>query len=336
MASSAALPWPLGAVFAECESWASEGASTSSCDQASCSTLAEARPDVQMTRTRKPNTALEPDIGTRPCSLVKLVSHQFCPRLKPVIAYGDASLAPSGLGWQSFTQLCIFTGKPKLLEKATTRRTAHRVMAKKKRKGSDKHKKDPGKKQKGKQRQERRAGARADVRCRPRLMCPRTVCVPALCLGLSKWPVKMLIVLGRKSSRSRRALCCAGESKPDASYGRISSCGLHSQIASLFVLRIFLTCLAGYPTPGYRSATQPPAHAGRPGRGAAGAADGGASALGHCWAVGRWASRVGGEQRPFHAFARHPQAIRAGAGAGASGQPAVGVCHLMLHLGLEL
>ncbi|GFH12229.1 hypothetical protein HaLaN_07871, partial [Haematococcus lacustris] len=49
-----------------------------------------------------------------------------------------------------------FHGKPKLLEKATARRTAHRVMAKKK------HKKDPGKKHKasrsaqGKQRQARR------------------------------------------------------------------------------------------------------------------------------------------------------------------------------------
>ncbi|KAJ9513573.1 hypothetical protein QJQ45_006120 [Haematococcus lacustris] len=38
--------------------------------------------------------------------------------------------------------------------------------------------------------------------------------------------------------------------------------GVHSQlrvIASLFVLRIFLTCLVGYPTPGYPSAPTPPA-----------------------------------------------------------------------------
>ncbi|KAJ9513992.1 hypothetical protein QJQ45_021064, partial [Haematococcus lacustris] len=38
--------------------------------------------------------------------------------------------------------------------------------------------------------------------------------------------------------------------------------GVHSQlrvIASLFVLRIFLTCLVGYPTPGFRSAPTPPA-----------------------------------------------------------------------------
>ncbi|KAJ9530319.1 hypothetical protein QJQ45_000712 [Haematococcus lacustris] len=38
--------------------------------------------------------------------------------------------------------------------------------------------------------------------------------------------------------------------------------GVHSQlqvIASLFVLRIFLTCLVGYSTPGFRSAPTPPA-----------------------------------------------------------------------------
>ncbi|KAJ9513661.1 hypothetical protein QJQ45_015417 [Haematococcus lacustris] len=38
--------------------------------------------------------------------------------------------------------------------------------------------------------------------------------------------------------------------------------GVHSQlrvIASLYVLRIFLTCLVGYPTPGFRSAPTPPA-----------------------------------------------------------------------------
>ncbi|GFH24645.1 hypothetical protein HaLaN_22476, partial [Haematococcus lacustris] len=56
-----------------------------------------------------------------------------------------------------FTQSCIFHGKPKLLEKATARRTAHRVMAKKKRKGSDKKRKVSRSAQ-GKQRQERRDG----------------------------------------------------------------------------------------------------------------------------------------------------------------------------------
>ncbi|KAJ9533703.1 hypothetical protein QJQ45_026839, partial [Haematococcus lacustris] len=37
------------------------------------------------------------------------------------------------------------------------------------------------------------AGPRADVRCRPRLMCPRTVCVPAFCLGLSKWQLRLVM-----------------------------------------------------------------------------------------------------------------------------------------------
>ncbi|KAJ9505019.1 hypothetical protein QJQ45_025602 [Haematococcus lacustris] len=41
----------------------------------------------------------------------------------------------------------ILTGNPKLLKKATARLNAHRVIAKDKRKGSDKHKEDPGKKQ---------------------------------------------------------------------------------------------------------------------------------------------------------------------------------------------
>ncbi|GFH16911.1 hypothetical protein HaLaN_13431, partial [Haematococcus lacustris] len=45
--------------------------------------------------------------------------------------------------------------KPKLLEKATARRTAHRVMAKKKRKGSDKKQKVSRSAQ-GEQRQARR------------------------------------------------------------------------------------------------------------------------------------------------------------------------------------
>ncbi|KAJ9511043.1 hypothetical protein QJQ45_002865 [Haematococcus lacustris] len=59
---------------------------------------------------------------------------------------------PSGL-----TSLHESSVKPKLLEKATARRTAHRVMAKKKRKGSDKKKKVSRSPQ-GKQRQERRDG----------------------------------------------------------------------------------------------------------------------------------------------------------------------------------
>ncbi|KAJ9530606.1 hypothetical protein QJQ45_014771, partial [Haematococcus lacustris] len=43
--------------------------------------------------------------------------------------------------WSMLTSLHESPGKPKLLEKATARRTAHRVMAKKKRKGSDKKQK---------------------------------------------------------------------------------------------------------------------------------------------------------------------------------------------------
>ncbi|GFH14072.1 hypothetical protein HaLaN_10052, partial [Haematococcus lacustris] len=59
--------------------------------------------------------------------------------------YGISLLAvPFPLHLCIFTQSCIFHGKPKLLEKATARRTAHRVVAKKK------HKKDPGKKRKAK------------------------------------------------------------------------------------------------------------------------------------------------------------------------------------------
>ncbi|GFH22748.1 hypothetical protein HaLaN_20260 [Haematococcus lacustris] len=64
------------------------------------------------------------------------------------------------------------------------------------------------------------------------------LCVPALFVTPpAKWPVKMLIVLGRRSSRSRRALYCAGARKPDASYGRISSCGLKSTPSSACLCR---------------------------------------------------------------------------------------------------
>ncbi|GFH14392.1 hypothetical protein HaLaN_10436 [Haematococcus lacustris] len=54
----------------------------------------------------------------------------------------------SALAQHSHTIVC-FHGKPKLLEKATVRLNAHRVMAKDKRKSTTKHNKDPGKKQKG-------------------------------------------------------------------------------------------------------------------------------------------------------------------------------------------
>ncbi|KAJ9505834.1 hypothetical protein QJQ45_026012 [Haematococcus lacustris] len=134
-------------------------------------------------------------------------------------------------------------GKPKLLEKATARRTVHRVMAKKKRKGSDKHKKDPGKKQKasrspqGKQRQERRDGWTT----RRRQLTP-----PPYVIKVSEGAV----LRGCKNTRRKLRAHLQFRAK------------IHYQlrvIASLLVLSIFLTCLVGYPTPGYRSATQPPA-----------------------------------------------------------------------------
>ncbi|KAJ9532706.1 hypothetical protein QJQ45_010808 [Haematococcus lacustris] len=110
-------------------------------------------------------------------------------------------------------------------------------MAKKKRKGSDKHKKGPPKKPKasrspqGKQRQERRD----DWNTRRRQVI--------------KVPEGTVLHRCKKTKRKLRAHL---QLRAEA----------HSQlrvIASLFVLRIFLTCLVGYPTPGYRSATEPPA-----------------------------------------------------------------------------
>ncbi|KAJ9529410.1 hypothetical protein QJQ45_013724, partial [Haematococcus lacustris] len=114
----------------------------------------------------------------------------------------------------------------------------------------------------GKQREERRAEwktQRRQVRTRPRLVCPRTVCVPASCLGLSKskcqnvncaWLQVIKVPGGCK--KTKRKLMAHFQLRVE----------VHSQlrvIASLFVIRIFLTCLVGYPTPGYRSATEPPA-----------------------------------------------------------------------------
>ncbi|GFH11367.1 hypothetical protein HaLaN_06852, partial [Haematococcus lacustris] len=84
-------------------------------------------------------------------------------------------------------------------------------MAKKKRKGTAKQKKGPAKKPKasrspqGRQRQERRNGWETKRR---------------------QWHVKVLIVLGRRSSRSRVGLCCAGAKRRSASYRRTSSCKL--------------------------------------------------------------------------------------------------------------
>ncbi|KAJ9521544.1 hypothetical protein QJQ45_008839 [Haematococcus lacustris] len=120
--------------------------------------------------------------------------------------------------------------KPKLLEKATARRTARLVMAKKKRKGSDKKQKVSRSPQ-VKQRQDRRDGW--TTRRRQVIKVPEG----AVLRGCKKTRRKL-----REHLRLRAEI--------------------HSQlrvIASLFVLRIFLTCLVGYPTPGSASAPQPPA-----------------------------------------------------------------------------
>ncbi|KAJ9527590.1 hypothetical protein QJQ45_025876 [Haematococcus lacustris] len=103
-------------------------------------------------------------------------------------------------------------------------------MAKKKRKGSDKKRKVSRSAQ-GKQRQDRRDGWATRQR--------QVIKVPegALLRGCKKTRRKL-----REHLRLRAEI--------------------HSQlrfIASLFVLRIFLTCLVGYPTPGSPSAPQPPA-----------------------------------------------------------------------------
>ncbi|KAJ9516508.1 hypothetical protein QJQ45_011141 [Haematococcus lacustris] len=103
-------------------------------------------------------------------------------------------------------------------------------MAKKKRKGSDKKRKVSRSAQ-GKQRQARRDGWATRQR--------QVIKVPegAVLRGCKKTRRKL-----REHLRLRAEI--------------------HSQlrfIASLFVLRIFLTCLVGYPTPGSPSAPQPPA-----------------------------------------------------------------------------
>ncbi|KAJ9505112.1 hypothetical protein QJQ45_006551 [Haematococcus lacustris] len=103
-------------------------------------------------------------------------------------------------------------------------------MAKKKRKGSDKKRKVSRSAQ-GKQRQDRRDGW--TTRRRQVIKVPEG----AVLRGCKKTRRKL-----KEHLRLRAEI--------------------HSQlrfIASLFVLRIFLTCLVGYPTPGCASAPQPPA-----------------------------------------------------------------------------
>ncbi|KAJ9510918.1 hypothetical protein QJQ45_027858 [Haematococcus lacustris] len=200
------------------------------------------------------------------------------------------------MGLTKCTALVVSPTKNLVNDGATARLNAHRVMAKK---GSGKHKKDPGKKQKGacpqptvssvsyalcdnpslllvpsqrlvplkasNDRSVGMAGPRADVRCSPCLMCPRIVYVPALFVsppvkvayqnGNFAWLQVMKVPEGavlRGCKKTRRKL---------REHLRLRA-EIHSQlrlIASLLVLRIFLTCLVGYPTPGFPSAPQPPA-----------------------------------------------------------------------------
>ncbi|KAJ9506376.1 hypothetical protein QJQ45_019525 [Haematococcus lacustris] len=147
----------------------------------------------------------------------------------------------------------------RLLEKATARRTAHRVMAKKKRKGSDKKHKASRSAQ-GKHVE--MAGPLVDVRCGSALCVPALFvltppCVLACQNGNLAWLQVIKVPEGavlRGCKKTRRKL---------REHLRLRT-EIHSQlrvIASLFVLRIFLTCLVGYPTPGSPSAPQPPAPA---------------------------------------------------------------------------
>ncbi|KAJ9518750.1 hypothetical protein QJQ45_026018 [Haematococcus lacustris] len=113
----------------------------------------------------------------------------------------------------------------------------------------------------GKQREERRAEwktQRRQVRTRPRLVCPRTVCLGPTMLPVKMacqsadcdWPQVIKVPGGavlRGCKKIKRKLMAHSQLRA----------GVHSQlrvIASLYVLRILLTCLVGYPSPGYRSA----------------------------------------------------------------------------------
>ncbi|KAJ9513815.1 hypothetical protein QJQ45_020897 [Haematococcus lacustris] len=101
----------------------------------------------------------------------------------------------------------------------------------------------------------------------PHLVCPRIVSVPACprivsphCVPACQnvdcaWPQVMKVPEGavlRGCKKTKRKLKAHFQLRA----------GVHSQlrvIASLYVLRIFLTCLVGYSTPGFRSAPTPPA-----------------------------------------------------------------------------
>ncbi|KAJ9533483.1 hypothetical protein QJQ45_026525 [Haematococcus lacustris] len=107
--------------------------------------------------------------------------------------------------------------------------------------------------------------ASATTGAHPRLVCPNTVCVPALFVSPHCFPacqnvdcnwLQVIKVPGgavlRGCKKTKRKLLAQFQLRAE----------IHSQlrvIASLFVLRIFLTCLVGYPTPGFRSAATTPA-----------------------------------------------------------------------------
>ncbi|KAJ9508167.1 hypothetical protein QJQ45_021567, partial [Haematococcus lacustris] len=99
-------------------------------------------------------------------------------------------------------------------------------------------------------------GAHAPLPCMPpHCLCPRIVSRPVDVACHVAWPQVIKVPGGavlRGCKKTRRKLKQHFQLRAE----------IHSQlrvIASLFVLRIFLTCLVGYPTPGFRSAPTPPA-----------------------------------------------------------------------------
>ncbi|KAJ9514005.1 hypothetical protein QJQ45_021108 [Haematococcus lacustris] len=86
------------------------------------------------------------------------------------------------------------------------------------------------------------------------------LCVPAFCLGLSKWQL-CLVMQVIKVPEGAVLRGCKKTRRKLREHLRLRA-EIHSQlrvIASLLFLRIFLTCLVGYPTPGFPSAPQAPA-----------------------------------------------------------------------------
>ncbi|KAJ9523946.1 hypothetical protein QJQ45_022409 [Haematococcus lacustris] len=168
------------------------------------------------------------------------------------------------------------------LQEATARLNAHRVMFKKKRKGTDKHKKGPPKKPKGARPQVRvhrsvslssrqaTTGASGWLAHMPTSgPLPPSPCVSphCLCPRIVSWPVKVACQSGDcacpqviKVPEGAVLRGCKKTKRKLRQHLQLRA-EVHSQlrvIASLFVLRIFLTCLVGYPTPGYACAPTPP------------------------------------------------------------------------------